>query len=285
MDEAKKDPEVGWKPKKMKKAAKSKKEDDEEAMSISEDEEPKPPRKDPKPPRKDKKFPNVQGSLVCFLGTPSAKEEKAELRELNATVPDVPQYLNWSEMPITWDREDHPDRVPSPGKYALVVDPIVDNFRLTKVLMDGGSSLNIMYEETLKRMNLTEDQLDYSKVKFHGIVPGKQAKSIGSIRLEVTFGTEANYRTEFLRFEVVPFKSAYHCIFGHPAFAKFMARPCYIYSKLKMPGPNGTITINGDFEKAKQCERGNAAFAEVVLHAEELEMLRKEAKTNEFRLA
>ena len=78
MDEAKKDPEVGWKPKKMKKAAKSKKEDDEEAMSISEDE-------DPKPPRKDKKFPNVQGSLVCFLGTPSAKEEKAELRELNAT--------------------------------------------------------------------------------------------------------------------------------------------------------------------------------------------------------
>ena len=76
---------------------------------------------DPKPPRREKKYPKVKQSLVCFLGTPTAKEEKAELRELNATVPDVPQYLNWSEAPITWDREDHPDRVPHPGKYALVV--------------------------------------------------------------------------------------------------------------------------------------------------------------------
>ena len=57
--------------------------------------------------------------------------------------------MDWFEAPITWDREDNPDRVPHPGKYALVVDPIVDNFRLTKVLIDGGSSLNIMYEDTL----------------------------------------------------------------------------------------------------------------------------------------
>ena len=67
-----------------------------------------------------------------------------ELRELNAIVPDVPQYLDWSEALITWDWEDHPDHVLHPGLYALVADPIVDNFRFTKVLMDGGSSLNIL---------------------------------------------------------------------------------------------------------------------------------------------
>ena len=59
-----------------------------------------------------------------------------------------------------------------------------------------------------------------------------------------------------------------------------MARPCYIYSKLKMPGPNGTITVNGNFKKAKECERGNAAFAEAVLHAQELAMLKKETDTS-----
>jgi hypothetical protein len=195
------------------------------------------------------------------------------MRELNATMPDVPQYLNWSEAAITWDRSDHPDHVPHPGKYALVVDPIVDNFRLTKVLMDGGSSLNILYYDTLSRMNLSEDQLDHSNLTFHGIVPDRQAKSMGSIRLKVTFGPKENYRSEFLRFEVVPFKSAYHAIFGRPAFAKFMARPCYIYSKLKMPGENGTITISGNFKKAKECERGMAAFAEAVIHKEELALL------------
>ena len=103
---------------------------------------------------------------------------------------------------------------------------------------------------------------------------------MGSIKLEVTFGPEENYRMEHLRFEVVPFKSAYHAIFGRPAFAKFMARPCYVYSKLKLPGPNGTITVNGNFKKAKECERGNAAFAEAVLHAEELAMLKKETDTS-----
>ena len=87
---------------------------------------------------------------------------------------------------------------------------------------------------------------------------------------------------ESIRFEVVPFKSAYHAIFGRPAFAKFMARPCYIYSKLKMSGPNGTITINDNFKKAKECERGNAAFAEAVLHAEELADMRKDAGTSQL---
>ena len=108
-----------------------------------------------------------------------SKQEKAELRELNATVPDVAQYLDWSEAPITWDREDHPERVPHPIKYALVIDPIVDDFRLIKVLMDGGSSLNILYEDTVKHINLAHSHLDYNKVTFHGIVPGRHAKVHG----------------------------------------------------------------------------------------------------------
>ena len=123
--------------------------------------------------------------------------------------------------------------------------------------MDGGSSINILYLETLKRMHLSETQLIKSDVKFHGIVPGRQANSMGMIVLKVTFGDETNFRTEDIAFEVVPFKSSYHAIFGRPAFARFMARPCYIYSKLKIPGPNGVITVHGDYKKAKECEAGN----------------------------
>ena len=35
-----------------------------------------------------------------------------------------------------------------------MVDPIVDMKRLTKLLMDGGSGLNIMYAETLDAMGI-----------------------------------------------------------------------------------------------------------------------------------
>ena len=51
---------------------------------------------------------------------------------------------------------------------------------------------------------------------------------------------------------------------------------------MKKSGPNGTITINDNFKKAKECERGNAAFAEAVLHAEELADMKKEAGTSQL---
>ena len=50
--------------------------------------------------------------------------------------------------------DDHPASVPHPGSYPLVVDPVVSNIRLSKVLMDGGSSLNILYIDTLEAMGI-----------------------------------------------------------------------------------------------------------------------------------
>ena len=40
--------------------------------------------------------------------------------------------------------------IATPGRQALVVDPVVEGTQLTKVLMDSGSGLNILYAETLK---------------------------------------------------------------------------------------------------------------------------------------
>jgi hypothetical protein len=57
---------------------------------------------------------------------------------------------------ITFDRDDHLDYVPNPGVYPLIVDPVITNTRLTKVLMDDGSSLNIIYSQTLDLLGLRE---------------------------------------------------------------------------------------------------------------------------------
>jgi hypothetical protein len=82
----------------------------------------------------------------------SARHRKQERREVCSVKVAAPVYLDWSDKPITFDQGDHPDRVPSLGKYPLVVDLIIGNIRLTKVLMDEGSSLNIIYAETLGLM-------------------------------------------------------------------------------------------------------------------------------------
>ena len=122
-------------------------------------------------------------------------------------------------------------------------------------------------------------------MKFHGIVPGRSASSLGKIALAVTFGEEDNYRTEDISFEVVPFDSAYHAIFGRPVFARFLARPCYLFSKMKLPGPNGIITVEGDFKMAKECELANALCAERVIAQEELKQLAKETDVDEVPIA
>ena len=69
---------------------------------------------------------------------------------------------------------------------------------------------------------------------------------------------------------MVKIKSLYHALFGRPAYAKFMVRPCYVYLQLKMPSHKGTITVHGDRKIALDCEEGNAAYAELAYATEEL---------------
>ena len=95
--------------------------------------------------------------------------------------------------------------------------------------MDGGSSINILYYDTFRRMGLTDKNLKPSNTVFHGVVPGKSAYPVGKIALEVAFGDDHDSRSETLTFEVVKIKSLYHALFRRPAYAKFMARPCYVY--------------------------------------------------------
>jgi hypothetical protein len=82
-------------------------------------------------------------------------QRKRECREVYATEPASPSFLDWSEEAITFDRDNHLDYIPKPGHYPLVVNPIIGNARLTKVLMDGGSGLNILYAETLDLMGIS----------------------------------------------------------------------------------------------------------------------------------
>jgi hypothetical protein len=221
----------------------------------------------------DEGFPAVHDCYMIYGGPSTqltARQRMRERREVFASRMAVPQYLSWSGTPITFDRDDHPDKVVAPGVYPLVVDPIIVNTRLSKVLMDGGSSLNIIYLETLDLLGINRAQLQPSAGGFHGVVPGKKALSVGRIDLPVCFGTAANFRKETLTFEVVGFRGMYHAIVGRPGYAKFMAIPNYTYLKLKMPGPKGVITISSSYEHAYECDVECVEYGEAVENSTEL---------------
>ena len=58
-----------------------------------------------------------------------------------------------------------------PGCYLLIIDPIVHKKCLTKVLMDGGSSLNILYIDTLDAMRIPRSELRLVSSPFHDVIP------------------------------------------------------------------------------------------------------------------
>jgi hypothetical protein len=101
----------------------------------------------------------------------------------------VPTPLRWSEVLITFSCADQYTSFSEPGHFSLVLKPVVAGSRLNKVLIDGGSGLNVLFTMTLKKMNLDiSDMLTESSSPFYGIVPGNAAIPLGSVVLLVTFG-------------------------------------------------------------------------------------------------
>ena len=96
---------------------------------------------------------------------------------------------------------------------------------MNKVFMDGGSGINIIFADTLRKMNRSVENLPKSSNTCHGIVPGKAISPEGTIQFDVTFGDKNDFRTESIEFEVIDWKSQYHTILGCPMFAQFMAVP------------------------------------------------------------
>jgi hypothetical protein len=193
---------------------------------------------------------------VLFSGLPTRRSQKATRREVLNIEPAVPTPLRWSQVPITFSRVDQWTSFFEPGRLPLVLKPVVVGSRLNKVLIDGGSRLNVLFTKTLKKMKLDiTHMLTKSTSPFYGIVPGNAAIPLGSVVLPVTFGeTRENYCTEYIKFEVADFETSYNAIIGRPAIAKFMAVPHYMYLVLKMPSPTGVLSLQGDLKISFDCD-------------------------------
>ena len=103
-------------------------------------------------------------------------------------------------------------------------------------------------------MGINPSRIKPTGTTFKEVIPGVEARCTGSITLEVVFGSLDNFRSEELIFDIVPFRSGYHTLLGRTVFARFNAVPHYAYLKLKMPGPRGVTTVNGNTERSLRTE-------------------------------
>ena len=185
-------------------------------------------------------------TVLTVFETFASNNRHKRARRSSAEIYHVAKINPWNDTTITFNASDEPRFQTVQAPAALVLSPMVDGFRLTKVLMDGGSGLNLIYEETLSKMEIDKSRIEQSGTTFRRIIPTLEAQCAGKITLDVVFGTLENYRSEGITFQVAPFSSGYHALLGRDAFTSFQVVPHYGYMKLKIPGPNGIITLASD---------------------------------------
>jgi hypothetical protein len=211
-------------------------------------------------------------------GCPTNKVQWKHAREVfhaEHAPPTTPEYLNWSEHPIGFDRSDHLLKIPCPGHHTLVLEAQIGGFTSKKVFMDGGSNLNLIYADTLRKIEIPMNNLLPTETSFHGIIPGKPTYPLGAIHLDVIFGTSANFQKERTEFEVIDWPSQYHAILGRPAFTRLMVVPHYAYLKLWMPANRGPLTISGSFAHSENCDKDFNSMSQTFGVHKELHHIRE----------
>ena len=100
--------------------------------------------------------------------------------------------------------------------------------------MDRDSSLNLIYQDTVRKMGIDATKNFRSNATFKGVTPGPEAHCTGSLLLDVIFGFPDNFRIENLTFHIALFQSGYQALLGREAFTCFNAIPHYTSLMLKM---------------------------------------------------
>jgi hypothetical protein len=143
------------------------------AKKVNQEKKPNEPKGDF--PEAHKEVNYIYGGLDSYE---SRRKQKLMARKVMAVSPATPEYLKWSEVSITFNHSDYPDFVPKPGQYPLIVSPIVKDVKLNRVLVNGGSSLNILFLKAFDQMGLPRLALCPSQASFHGIVLAQTVTSV-----------------------------------------------------------------------------------------------------------
>jgi hypothetical protein len=198
-------------------------------------------------------MPITGGSSMEFE---TKRQRNNYFRSVNTIINDGPAAQpEWAKVPITFTEEDF--RLKSTNHNdVIVIEVNIAGWVIGKILVDNGSSADILFLKTFEKMNLTRHMLHPSEYPLLGF-SGKPIKPVGKISLPVSFRDLDNGRTETLTFDVVDMYHPYLAIFSKGFMNKFDAVIRQQFLCMKIPAPKVVITVFGDQQEARNIEKGH----------------------------
>ncbi|GAV64609.1 hypothetical protein CFOL_v3_08127, partial [Cephalotus follicularis] len=117
------------------------------------------------------------------------------------------EVISFSEANLEGVRFPHDDPV--------VITLHMELFTMKRILIDRGSSADILYKQAFDQLRIPEDQLRLVKTPLVGFV-GEMVHPLGAIELSVVAGTTLCQTQVQMTFVVVDIPSPYNAIIGHP---------------------------------------------------------------------
>jgi hypothetical protein len=111
-------------------------------------------------------------------------------RQVLVATTSAPAPYRWSEHAITFSRADQWLNFDHLGKYPLLVDPVIRESRVKKVLVDRGNSINVTFPQTLQALGVAIEDLTKLDTPFFGIMSTEGEYPLRHIYMSVTFGTQ-----------------------------------------------------------------------------------------------
>ena len=192
----------------------------------------------------------VEGTAVAGS---SKKARKTYLKmvhsvQLTRTVPKMLQIDN----PVIKFSEDDAWRLRHPYDNALVVSLQIGDYNMHRVLVDNGSSANILYYPAFQQMRIDRERLTLTNAPLVGF-GGTKVFPLGTITLAVTAGDYPQQITKEVTFFVVDYSSAYNAILGWPTLNFWKAVTSTYHLMIKFPTEYGIGELQGNQVAAREC--------------------------------
>ncbi|XP_058784255.1 uncharacterized protein LOC131659027 [Vicia villosa] len=200
----------------------------------------------------------ISGGGFSKLTVASVKHNFNELISASTSMASISDHAKGSPSSISFYKEELPRGAPN-ATIPLLIRARMANFDVRRILVDQGSSVDIMYSQLFKTLQLNNSHLTpyvgSDLQGFNGIV----TKPWGFVELIVSIGSAETARAVKVQFLVIDCPSKYQCILGRPTLAELIVVPSTVHLKLKYYTTKGQIaTLHGDIEAARRCFEASA---------------------------
>ena len=170
----------------------------------------------------------------------------AEIGEIHAVskLPRLDTSITFSDSDMEGCQHPHDD--------PLVVRVIMANKTVHRVLIDNGSSADIIFVSAFDKMGIGREKMEPINTHLRGF-SGEKVLPLGSIQLVLTLGEPPCQATTIARFLIVDAPSAYNMLLGRPSLNAIKAIPLAYHMMIKFPTVHEVGMVRGDQRVAREC--------------------------------